>query len=154
LSVIGSVAYELIVAGIAAAEMGLEGISSDFTAEVFTVAVWTMSLGAAIGLLIIAFLTPHIDKLKAKVTGGDQQWMQILSAATFFGAVSYMAAQPLVKGGSGLVAFLGGFVSVALIGIVITVGRQNWLKEWALSLSIVLGMVSAGVGFHFFGIGG
>ncbi|MCP4755648.1 MAG: DUF5058 family protein, partial [Proteobacteria bacterium] len=47
LSVIGSVAYELIVAGIAAAEMGLEGISSDFTAEVFTVAVWTMSLGAA-----------------------------------------------------------------------------------------------------------
>ncbi|MBU3917898.1 DUF5058 family protein [bacterium] len=154
LSVIGSVSYELIAAGIAAAEMGLDGLSGNFTGEVFAVAVWTMSLGAAVGLLVVALMTPSIDKLKNKIAGGDDQWMQILSSAAFFGAVSYMATQPLVKGGSSLMALLGGFLSMALIGIIITVGKQNWLKEWALSLSIVLGMVSAGVGFHYFGIGG
>ncbi len=153
LSVIGSVSYELIAAGIASAEMGLKGMSN-FTAEVFTVAVWTMSLGAAAGLLVVAFMTPSIDKLKNKLAGGDDQWMQILSSAAFFGAVSYMATQPLVKGGSSLIALMGGFLSMALIGIIIVVGKQNWLKEWALSLSIILGMVSAGLGFHFFGIGG
>ncbi len=67
LSVIGSVGFELIAAGIAAAEMGLEGISSEFTVDVFTVAVWTMSLGSSIGLLIFAFIIPHIDKLKSNI---------------------------------------------------------------------------------------
>ncbi len=41
LSVIGSVIYELLAAGIAAAEMGLEGISGEFDGVVYSLAVWT-----------------------------------------------------------------------------------------------------------------
>ncbi len=154
LSVIGSVSYELIAAGITAGEFGLEGLTSDVNSVIYTTIVWTMSLGVVIGLFVVAFFTPSIEKLKNKVAGGDEKWMQIMTAAAFFGAVSYMVAQPVVKGGSPLVALLGGFIAMSLIGVIITLGKQNWLKEWALALAIVLGMISTGVAFHYFGIGG
>jgi len=153
LSVIGSVSYELIAAGVAAGELGLEGISGEFNDIVFTTVVWTMSLGAILGLFVVAFLTPSINRLKNKVAGGDEGWMRVMTAAAFFGAVSYMVAQPVIKGGPPFVALLGGFFAMALIGIIITVAKQEWLKEWALALAIVLGMVSAGMAFHYFGIG-
>ena len=153
LSVIGSVSYELIAAGIAAGELGLDGISGEFNEMIFTTIVWTMSLGAILGLFVVAFFTPSINRLRNKVAGGDEGWMRVMTASAFFGAVSYMVAQPVIKGGPPFVALLGGFIAMALIGVIATIGKQGWLKEWALALAIVLGMVSSGLAFHYFGIG-
>lgn len=154
LSVIGSVTFELIAAGAAATELGLDGLNGEFNEIVFTNVVWTMSLGAMLGLFVVAFFTPKIDMLKKKVAGGDEGWMKVMTAAAFFGAVSYMVAQPVSKGGAPLVALAGGFLCVVVIGIIIKVGKQVWLKEWALALAILGGMTLTGLGFHFFGIGG
>lgn len=154
LSVIGSVSYELIAAGAGANAMGVDGLQGDFTGIVFANAVWAMSLGVFFNLILVAFFTPRVKWLKEKVAGGDEGWMKVMTAAAFFGAVGYMVAQPVVKGGSALMALIGGFVSMALLGIVITVGKQNWLKEWALALAIIGGMAVAGLAFTYFGIGG
>jgi hypothetical protein len=154
LSVIGSVSYELIAAGAGANAMGVEGLKGDFTGIVFANAVWAMSLGVVFNLIIVAFFTPRVKWLKEKVAGGDEGWMKVMTAAAFFGAVGYMVAQPVVEGGSALMALIGGFVSMALLGVVIAVGKQNWLKEWALALAIIGGMAVAGIAFAHFGIGG
>lgn len=154
LSVLGSIHYELIAAGVAAREMGLDNVIKDPSGVAFANAVWTMSLGIFFGLLIVAFFTPNIKQLKEKVAGGDENWMRVMTAAAFFGAVGYMVAQPVVKGGSSLVALIGGFVSMVLIGIIITVGRQNWMKEWALALAIIGGITATGLAYTYFGIGG
>lgn len=151
LAVIGSVTYELIAAGAAATEMGLQGISGAFNAQVFTNAVWTMSLGVFWGLLVIAFFTPKIKRLKDKVAGQGQAWLQIMTLAAFFGAVGYMVAQPIVKGGAPLAALLGGFLCMILIGALIKILKQTWLKEWALAVSIIGGMAAAGLYHHFWG---
>jgi len=153
LSVIGSVTYELIAAGAAANELGLEGLTAGFDAVAFTTAVWVMSMGAIAGLVVVAFFTPSIKKLKDKVAGGDEGWMKVMTAAAFFGAVGYMVAQPVAKGGPPLAALLGGFICMALLGVIIQVGKQNWLKEWALALAIIGGMAVAGLAFYWFGIG-
>ena len=154
LSVIGSIHYELIAAGAAASEMGIESITKDPSGIAFSNAVWTMSMGVLFNLLIVALLTPKIKKLKEKVAGGDEGWMRVLTAAAFFGAVGYMVAQPIVKGGSSLVALIGGFVSMLVLGAIITAGKQQWLKEWALALSIIGGMALAGLAYQYMGIGG
>lgn len=154
LAVIGSVTYELIAAGAAASEMGLEGISGAFNGEVFTTAVWTMSMGVFFGLLIVAFFTPKIKLLKDKVAGGSEGWLSVMTLAAFFGATGYLVAQPMVKGGPPLMALLGGFATMVVIGVIIKVGKQEWLKEWALALSIIGGMASAGLSFKYLGIGG
>jgi hypothetical protein len=154
LSVIGSVTYELIAAGAAANEMGLEGISGSFTGTVFTTVVWVMSLGVIFNLLVIGIFTPSIKKLKDRVAGGDEGWMRVMTAAAFFGAVGYMVAQPVVRGGAPLVALIGGFIGMLILGAIIQLGKQNWLKEWALAIAIIGGMAAAGIAFHYFGIGG
>lgn len=154
LSVIGSVTYELIAAGAAANEMGLEGISGQFTGTVFTTVVWVMSLGVIFNLLVIGIFTPSIKKLKDRVAGGDEGWMRVMTAAAFFGAVGYMVAQPVVKGGSPLVALIGGFIGMLILGAIIQLGKQNWLKEWALAIAIIAGMAAAGIAYQYFGIGG
>lgn len=154
LSVIGSVTYELIAAGEAAKAMGLEGITGAFDEQIFTNVVWTMSMGVFFGLIIVAIFTPRIKWLKDKVAGGDEGWMKVMTAAAFFGAVGYMVAEPAVKGGSPLIALLAGFFCMGILGVIITVGKQNWLKEWALALAIIGGMAAAGLAFYLFGIGG
>ncbi len=154
LSVIGSVTYELMAAGLASKALGLVDFYSTFDEHVFTNVVWTMSLGVFFGLLVVAFFTPRIKWLKDKVAGGDEGWMKVMTAAAFFGAVGYMVAEPAVKGGSNLIALLAGFLCMGLLGVIITVGKQNWLKEWALALAIIGGMAAAGLMFHYFGIGG
>jgi hypothetical protein len=154
LSVIGSVSYELIAAGAAANEMGLEGISGSFTGTIFTAVVWVMSLGVIFNLLVIGIFTPSIKRLKDRVAGGDEGWMRVMTAAAFFGAVGYMVAQPVVRGGAPLVALIGGFIGMLILGAIIQLGKQNWLKEWALAIAIIGGMAAAGIAFHYFGIGG
>lgn len=154
LSVIGSVSYELIAAGAGANAMGVEGLKGDFTGLVFANAVWAMSLGVVFNLIIVAFFTPRVKWLKEKVAGGDEGWMKVMTAAAFFGAVGYMVAQPVVEGGSALMALVGGFASMALLGVIITAGKQKWLKEWALALAIIGGMAVSGLALTYFAIGG
>ena len=43
---------------------------------------------------------------------------------------------------------------MGILGVIITVGKQNWLKEWALSLAIISGLVVTGVFYQYLGIGG
>ena len=83
----------------------------------FSNAVWAMSIGCIFNLIMVAFFTPHIMKLKDKIAGGDEGWLKVMTAAAFFGAVGYMVAQPVVKRGAPLVALIGGFVSMVLVGI-------------------------------------
>jgi hypothetical protein len=154
LSVIGSVSYELMAAGIGAGAIVDQGLAGDMNGIAFANAVWAMSIGSIFALIIVGFFTPKIMKLKDKIAGGDEGWMKVMTAAAFFGAVGYMVAQPIVKQGSPLMALIGGFVTMALLGVIIAVGKQNWLKEWALSLAIIGGMAVAGLAYLWFAIGG
>ena len=153
LSVIGSVSYELMAAGIGAGAVVDKGLAGNMNGIAFANAVWAMSIGCIVNLIVVAFFTPHIMKLKDKVAGGDEGWLKVMTAAAFFGAVGYMVAQPIVKRGAPLVALIGGFVTMLRLGIIITVGKQNWLKEWALSLAIIGGMAAAGLAYYWFAIG-
>jgi len=154
LSVIGSVIYELLAAGIAATEMGLEGISGEFDGTVFSLAVWTMSMGFIFCLLFVAFFTPKLKKIKDRLAGGDEGWMTVMNTAALFGAFGYLWAQSIAKGGMSLAAFSGGFACMAILQVIIRYGKQKWVREWALSVSIIAGMATVGLIHHYLGAGG
>jgi len=154
LSVIGSVIYELLAAGIAANEMGLEGLSGEFDGVVFSLAVWTMSMGFVFCLLFVAFFTPNLKKIKDRIAGGDEKWMTIMNTAALFGAFGYLWAQSVARGGYSLRAFAGGFACMVLLQLLVKYGRQSWIKEWALSVSIIAGMLTVGIIHHCAGMGG
>ncbi len=144
LSVIGSVIYELFAANIAAQEMGLDSVGG-FTGEAYALAVWTMSMGFIFCLLFVAFFTPKLQGIKDKLAGGDDGWMQVMNTAALFGAFGYLWAQSIARGGHSLNAFAGSFVFMVLIQLAIKYLKQTWLKEYALSFSIIAGMITVGV---------
>jgi len=153
LSVIGSVIYELYAAGIAASEMGLEGIGG-FDGQSYALAVWTMSMGFIFCLLFVAFFTPKLKTIKDKLAGGDDGWMTVMNTAALFGAFGYLWAQSIARGGHSLNAFAGSFVFMVLMQLMIKYLKQSWLKEYALSLSIIIGMITVGLMYSYFPAGG
>jgi len=137
LSVIGSVMYELYAAGIAASEMGLDGIAG-FTGEAYALAVWTMSMGFIFCLIFVAFFTPKMKQIKDRLAGGDEGWMTVMNTAALFGAFGYLWAQSVARGGFSLRGFVGGFICMVLLQLIIKFGKQTWLKEYALSVSVAI----------------
>ena len=154
LSVIGSVIYELFAIEIAANAMGLTDSTAAFSGEVFSLAVWTMSMGFIFCLLFVAFFTPQLKKIKDRIAGDDDGWMSILNSAAFFGAFGFLWGQPIARGGFQLIALVGGFICMVMMQMLIRYGRQTWLKEWALSISIIAGMTVMGIAHHYQNVGG
>lgn len=154
LSVIGSVIYELFAVEIAATAMGLPDSSAGFDGTVFSLAVWTMSLGFIFCLLFVAFFTPHMKKIRDRLAGSDDGWMRVMNSAAFFGAFGFLWGQPIARGGYPLIALTGGFVCMVLLQLLIRYAGQQWLKEWALSIAIIVGMTVMGLAHHYHGTGG
>ncbi|MCE5249979.1 DUF5058 family protein [bacterium] len=154
LSVIGSVIYELFAVEVAATAMGLKDSTAAFDGQVYAAAVWTMSMGFIFCLLFVALFTPSLKKIKDRLAGNDEGWMTLMNSAAFFGAFGFLWGQPIARGGLPLIALLTGFVCMVIFQVLIRYARQSWLKEWALSVSILIGMTAVGIAHHWHGTGG
>ncbi len=157
LSVVGSLSYEAIAASNAVSAMGLElGKISNLTAQQFV----NISLVMTISILVGIWLVPVIGK---KLLGGmtkleakDKKWSEIFQNAMFIGMIAAflgfvfcdfsMIWNP-VEG----IASTAGLIPVCVMGvsalIMVILGlamrKWKWLGDYALPISLVLGMASA-----------
>jgi hypothetical protein len=144
LSVIGSAPYELMAAGIGAKAMGVNGLGgSGYTAEVFASSVWVMCAGSVWSVLLVTFA---LKKVRSKVAGSlakDESWRAVLMNAAFLGVFSIFIADPVVRGGLPLATLGAGALAMALVGALIVKLGQEWLREFALALSMIVAMAAA-----------
>lgn len=144
LSVIGSGPYELLAAGIGAESMGVEKLGSDgYTAMVFANSVWVMTIGAMwSGLMIFFFLKP-LRKGYGKYQQRNPGWMKNVTNAAFFGVICVFLARPMTAGGVPLVTLACGAVLMTVFAVLIMKFKMNWLKEFALPISMLGAMAGA-----------
>lgn len=144
LSVIGSQSYELIAAGIGAKAMGVNSLGeAGYSGEVFANSMWVMSIGIIWGLVLCIFA---LKKYQAKMIGvkkKDSAWAEIMVNALFFGMISVFLGQPLVSLGLPLWVLLGSALIMVVMTKLSTLKPLFWLKDFALSLSMVGGMALA-----------
>ncbi len=153
LSVIGSQSYELIAAGIGAKVMGVENLGDpNYTGEVFANSMWIMTIGIIWGLLLCIFALKRYQNKMKKVAKKDSKWAEILVNALFFGMLSVFLGQPIAKGGLGLVVMLCSAAVMLLLTFIGNKTKQNWINDFALSVSMISGMAFA-VLFTSIGIG-
>ena len=159
LSVVGSLSYEAIAASNALSAMGLElGKVSSLTAQQYV----NISLVMTISILVGIWLVPLIGK---KLLGGmtklgakDAKWADIFQNAMFIGMISAFVGFVFcdisrlwapVEGfsaTSGLIPVCVMAVSalvMLLCGLAMKVLKWNWVNDYALPISLVLGMASA-----------
>lgn len=158
LSVVGSLSYEAIAASNAVSAMGLTlGKIDSLTAQQFV----NISLVMTISIMLGIWLVPLIGK---KLLGGmaslekrDAKWADIFQSAMFIGMIAaflgfvfcdfsrlwtpgdYSATSGLVPV---CVMAVSALVMVAC-GLLMRKPRLKWLNDYALPISLILGMASA-----------
>lgn len=143
LSVIGSAPYELMAAGIGAKAMGVNGLGgTGYTSEVFASSVWIMCIGSFWAISIVVFFLKKIkSKYASNSSNADVGWRTILTNAAFLGVFCIFIADPVVKGGLPLFTLLSGAGIMFFLVIIIVKLKVNWLKEFALTLSMLGAML-------------
>ena len=159
LSVVGSLSYEAIAASNAVSAMGLElGKISSLTAQQFVNITLVMTISIMMGI----WLVPVIGK---KLLGGmttlenrDAKWADIFQNAMFIGMISAFVGFVFcdisrlwapVEGysaTSGLIPVCVMVVSalvMVVLGLLMRKPKLKWLGDYALPISLVLGMASA-----------
>ena len=154
LSVVGSLSYETIAAANAESAMGLVfGQTKALTAGQYA----TISLVMTISILVGIWLVPAVCK---KLQGGmitlekrDKKWSEIFSNAMFIGMIAafvgyvFCDVSTVFSGDPvGLIPVCVMAVSalvMAVAGLLMKVFKAPWIGDYALPLSLIVGMASA-----------
>ena len=141
-SIMGSTPYEFLAAGIGAKAMGVNSLGgTGYTSSVFASSVWIMTLGSFWAVAIIVFFLKKYQNKITKITGGDPAWKNVLINAAFFGVFSIFIADPVATGGLPLAALVSGGILMIGLAVIIVKLKQNWLREFALTVSMLGAMV-------------
>jgi len=153
LSVIGSITYETVAAGNALEAAGMSAGSTITDPSIFITVAWVMTIGIAAGLIFVPFVTKRIQSGLLKVGMKDKKWGEIFNNAMFLGMISAFLGYVFCDVGlvfkgdtSGLIPVCVMFVSavvMAVCGLIATKAKIHWLTDYALPLSLIVGMASA-----------
>ena len=153
LSVIGSITYETVAAGNALEAAGMSAGTTITDPSLFITIAWVMTVGIAAGLVFVPFVTKKLQGGLSKIGMKDKKWGEIFNNAMFLGMISaflgyvFCDVGLVFKGNtSGLIPVCVMAVSavvMAVCGLLATKMKIRWLTDYALPLSLVIGMASA-----------
>jgi len=153
LATLGAVTYELpaainVISGVFGRQIG-----DVLTPEMVITAVWVMTLGCLPPLIIIPFFFKKMSSKMVDLREKDQKWNQILMDALFLGMISafsgYILAPKEVEGETPYISVLGILVFATSAILIIVLGylmkkyKWEWLKNYALPVSMVIAMALA-----------
>lgn len=153
LGTLGAVTYELPAAINVISGVFGKSIGDVLPIESVITALWVMTLGCIPPLLIIPLffkkMSSKMDLMKQK----DESWNQIMMDALFLGMISafigYVIAPKSVDGSEpfisvlGILVFLSSALMIIIFGFLMKKFKWDWLKNYALPLSMISAMALA-----------
>ena len=153
LSVIGSITYETVAAGNALESAGLSAGATITDPAIYVTVAWVMTVGIAAGLILVPFVTKKIQSGMTKMGMKDKKWGEIFNNAMFLGMISAFLGYVFCDVGlifhgdpSGCIPVCVMAVSavvMAICGLLATKLKVRWLTDYALPMSLIVGMASA-----------
>lgn len=154
LSVVGSLSYETIAATNAESAMGLTfGQVSSLTASQYVTIASVMTISIMVGIWLVPLIGKKLQSGLITLENRDKKWSEILSASMFIGMISAFVGYVfcdfaiVFKGDmSGLIPPLVMLVSalvMAIAGLAAGKLKWRWISDYALPMSLIIGMVSA-----------
>ncbi len=153
LSVIGSLTYETVAAGNALEALGQSTANTITDPSTYVTVAWVMTLGIALGLILVPFITKKVQSGVAKIGMKDKKWGEIFNNAMFLGMISAFLGyvfcdvtylfDGLKQGLTPVCVMLVSAVVMAIIGLLAKKTKARWLTDYALPISLIVGMASA-----------
>ncbi len=142
LSFIGAVMFESMAAGFGTQAVGVELGSAAMNGEALAAAVWTMVLGSIGWIIWGTFVGNKMDKVQNIVAKGDTRILGVISGSAVLGTFAAMGGSHVVKMNMNSIACLVGGVTMFIVLTLANKTGKTWLKEWALTFAILIGMLS------------
>ena len=157
LSVVGSLSYEAIAAGNALSAMGLElGKVDALTAQQYVNITLVMTISILVGIWLVPVIGKRLLGGMSRLEAKDKKWSEIFQNAMFIGMIAaflgfvFCDVSMLWNPVEGMAA-TSGLIPVAVMGVsalvMVVLGlamrKWKWLGDYALPISLVLGMISA-----------
>ncbi len=154
LSVVGSMSYETIAASNALSGMGLEfGKVANLTAEQFVTITLVMTISIMVGIWLVPVLCKKMKTGLVNMKNKDAKWLDIFQSAMFIGMISAFVGfvfcdfSGVFKGEmAGLIpvcVMAVSAVTMLIAGALMKITKARWINDYALPLSLIVGMASA-----------
>lgn len=170
LSVVGSMSYETVAATNALTAMGESLGSGDLTAQQYVNVLSVMTISIMLGIWLVPVIGKKLQKGMQSLSKRDAKWADIFSSALFIGMIAAFLGfvfcdvsrlwtatdgiVTVVKEGetltysatSGLIPVCVMAVSALVMvacGLAMKLPKMKWLNEYALPISLVVGMAAA-----------
>ena len=169
LSVVGSLSYEAIAAANAASGMGktLGDLVGNMDASSFLTITIVMTASIMVGIWLVPLLGKKIQNGLLKFEKKDKKWSELLQNALFIGMISAFVGYVFCdisrlwtsengiytdsegvqySSTSGLIpvfVMLASAVIMVVCGLLMKKLKWKWLNDYALPISMVLGMIAA-----------
>lgn len=141
LSVIGSVMFESVAAGIGTGSVGVQLGVDELTPLALTMAVWTMFIGSVGWIVFSSFAADKMDKIQAKLAGSNPAGLTIISSGAIIGVFAAMVSQKLVVLNKNALATVLGGVLMFVMTQLTKNEKYAKLREWNLTIAILVAMV-------------
>ena len=153
LSVVGSLSYEAIAAENTMNAMEVASGSGAINSTQYVTIASVMTLSIMVGIWLVPALCKKLQTGMINLENRDKKWADIFSAAMFIGMISafvgfvFCDVSDVFKGDtSGLIPVLVMLVSavvMALSGLLVKILKARWISDYALPISLIVGMASA-----------
>ena len=154
LSVVGAITYETPAAANALSAMGLEWAKvTDLSATEYVTVAAVMTAGIMVGIWLVPVVGKKLISGMINLEKRDRKWGEIFSASMFLGMISaflgyvFCNFAGVFRGEmSGLIPPLVMLVSAVMMGLCALALKKlgwRWMNDYALPISLIVGMASA-----------
>ena len=154
LSVVGSQSYETIAASNTMEGMGIRlGSNVALNASQYVTIALVMTISIMVGIWLVPVVARKMQKGMISMEKRDKKWADLFSASMFIGMIAAFLGFVFCDFGSvfkgetyGLVPVLVMLVSalaMVLSGVLVKLTKKRWISDYALPVSLVIGMASA-----------
>lgn len=141
LSVIGSVAYEVMAANMALSALGLDVNNADGYA--FGLMAWAMCLAITVSLIFNVFFNKKIHLGTLKLGEGDKKWSPV-AQSVFMSALLVSLIVPMLFGDvPSLLTFVTSALLAVLISVIVKKTGASWLGQFTLTFSMIGAMIAS-----------
>jgi hypothetical protein len=148
IGLVGSAATETASAGLAAGTAGAEPGGASWSPEVFTLALFAMSFSGGMWLVATLVLTPLLKRGDATLRRVNPALMAIVPSAALLGAFASLGVAELPKGTVHVIVVIVSALVMAVCLLLARGLRLDWLRQWALGIAIIIGLVAAHIAHH------
>ncbi|MBR7183977.1 MAG: DUF5058 family protein [Clostridia bacterium] len=154
LSVVGSLSYETIAATNAESAMGLTfGQAPALTASQYVTIAAVMTISILVGIWLVPAVCRKLQSGMISLEKRDRKWADIFQASMFIGMIAAFVGYVFCDVSTVLEGSMVGLIPVAVMavsalvmclsGLLVAKTKVRWISDYALPVSLIIGMASA-----------